>query len=110
MYATCDDSGNKYLVMESIVDYQKSDKAVSVSSQKVVHRGWIFMQRSTFRWQLCIQWRDRLTSCQVLKDMKESPPVETAEYAVDQEIYHELALNWLVNVVLKKSLSIISLF
>ena len=39
MYAEYDDSVNEYLMMDSIVDYQKSDKYVSVSSQKVVHRG-----------------------------------------------------------------------
>ena len=41
--------------------------------------------------------------------MKEMHPVETAEYAVDQEIYHEPAFNWWVNAVLKKRLQIISL-
>ena len=39
MYASYDDFGNKYLMMESIVDYQKNNKALSVASQKVVHRG-----------------------------------------------------------------------
>ena len=33
MYAACDDSGNEYLIMDSIVDYRKSDKALSVASQ-----------------------------------------------------------------------------
>ena len=47
VYAACDDSGNKYLMMDSILDYQKSNKALSLSSQKMVHRGWIFMRQST---------------------------------------------------------------
>ena len=32
MHAVCNDSGNKYQMMDSIVDYRKSYKAVSVSS------------------------------------------------------------------------------
>ena len=43
MYATCDESRNEVLMMESIVDYWKSDKELSVGSKKVVHRGWSFM-------------------------------------------------------------------
>ena len=44
MFAACDDSGNEYMMMESIVEYCKSDKAISVSNQKVVHRGQSFMR------------------------------------------------------------------
>ena len=70
MYAACDYSGNRYLKMDLIVDYRKSNKAISVTNQKGVHRGHSFMQRSTVRWQLCVQWRYGLTLWQALKDMK----------------------------------------
>ena len=36
----------------------------------------------TAGWQLCIQWKDGLTSWEKLSDMKESHPIETAKYAV----------------------------
>ena len=55
MYAACDNSGNEYLMMESILYYWKSNKALSVTSQKVVHRGRSFMRRSTVGWQLYVQ-------------------------------------------------------
>ena len=41
--------------------------------------------------------------------MKESHTVQTAEYALAQEIYHETVLNWWVNTVFSKSLQMISL-
>ena len=47
IYAACDDSGNEYLMMESIVDYWNNDKSVTVPYQKVVHKGQSFMKRST---------------------------------------------------------------
>ena len=62
MYAACDDSGNEYLMIDSIVEYLKGDNSISASIQKVVHRGWSFIQRSTVGWQICVQWRDGLTS------------------------------------------------
>ena len=77
MYVACDDSVNDYLMMDSIVDYQNSDKAISLSSQKVVHRGWSFMRRSTVGWQLYVQWIDGLKSCQALKYLKGYHPVDT---------------------------------
>ena len=67
------------------------------------------MWGSTVGWQLYVQWRYGSISWQSLKDLKYCNPVETAEYAVDKEIYHEPALNWWVKSVLKKILRIISL-
>ena len=77
MCAACDDSRNEYLMMDSVVDYRKSNKSISVSSQKVVHRGRSFMRRSIVGWQLCAEWRDGLTSWKIHKDSKESHLVET---------------------------------
>ena len=79
-----DDYGNDYMMTDSIVDYRKSDKAISVSNQKVVHRGWSFMRRSTIGWKICVQWIYSLTSWKALKDMKDLYPLETAEYAAAQ--------------------------
>ena len=67
------------------------------------------MWLSTVGFHICVQWRDGSTSWKSLKDLKKVHPVDTAEYAVDQEIYHEMALDWWVNAMLKKRLSIISL-
>ena len=61
MYAACNESGNEYLMTDSIEEYRKNDKALSVASQKVVHRGQSFICRSTAGCQLCVQWRDRPT-------------------------------------------------
>jgi hypothetical protein len=67
------------------------------------------MKRSTIGWQVCCQWKDGSTSWENLADLKESHPLETAEYAVTQGIDHKPAFNWWVPHVLKKSDWIISL-
>ena len=94
MYAACDDSGNEYLMMDSILEYQNNDKAITVPYQKVVHRCRSFMRQYTVEWQLYVQWRYGSTSWKALKDLKEYHPVDTDEYAMDQEIDHEPELNW----------------
>ena len=60
-------------------------------------------------WQICCEWKDGSTSWEKLSDLKESHPVQTAEYAVAQGIDHEPAFNWWVRHVLKKRDRIISL-
>ena len=109
MYYACDDSGKMNPMMDSIVDYQNNNKELSVSSQKIVHRGRSFMWRYTVGWQLYVQWRYGLKSWQALKDLEESHTAETADYDVAQEIYNDTALKWWVKAVLKNRLRIISL-
>ena len=106
MHDSCDDSGNEYLMMDSMVDYQKSYQYISVSNQRVVHRGWIFMWQYTAGWQQCVQWIDGSTSWHALKYLEESYRVEIAEYAVAQEIDHETEFNRWVKAVLKNRLRI----
>ena len=109
MYAQCDEDGNQYLLFDSIVDYRRSTTALCYADQKVTRNGRTTIRRSTAGWQLCVQWKDGSTSWQKLSDMKESHPIETAEYAVAQEIDREPAFNWWVPHVLKKRERIISL-
>ncbi len=37
MYAQCDINGNKYLLLESIVDVQKDSTTISLDEQKAAH-------------------------------------------------------------------------
>ena len=67
------------------------------------------MCRTTDGWQLCIQWKDGSTSWEKLFDLKESHPVECAEYAVSQGIMNKPAFNWWVGFVLRKWERIISI-
>jgi hypothetical protein len=67
------------------------------------------MKRSTIGWQVCCQWKDVSTSWENLADLKESHPLETAEYEVTQGIDYEPVFNWWVPHVLKKCDRIISL-
>ncbi len=109
MYASCDDQGNEYLLFDCIVDHKKSDKALTKLTQPLELKGRKTMRRSTAGWHLCVQWADGTTTWQTLKDLKESYPLQVAEYAVMHEIDCEPAFNWWVNQVLKKRERIIKL-
>jgi hypothetical protein len=67
------------------------------------------MKHSIIGWQVCCQWKDGSTSWENFADLKDSHPLETAEYAVTKGIDHKPAFNWWVLHVLKKRDRIISL-
>ena len=108
MFAQCDEDGNEYVLFDSFVDFRRDGTALSLADQKVVVKGRPSLRRTTVGWLLCCQWKDGSTSWEKLSDLKESHPVQTAEYAVAQGIDHEPAFNWWVPHVLKKRDSIIA--
>jgi len=108
MYAQCDAEGNQYLLMESIVDYKSDGHAVKVADMFINRNGRQHMRKTTIGWKLCIQWKDGTTTWERLADLKESYPVEVAEYAVAQGIDNEPAFLWWVPHTLKKRNRIIA--
>ena len=59
-------------------------------------------KRTTKGWKMCVKWKDQSTSWVDLRDLKESNPIETAEYAVANEIDHLPDFAWWVRQPLKK--------
>ena len=94
--------------MDSIVDYKKTEGAVSMADKFIIRNGRQHVRKTTKGWKLCIQWKDGSTSWENLTAMKESYPVEVAEYAVAQGIDHEPAFSWWVPYTLRKRNRIIS--
>jgi hypothetical protein len=55
-----------------------------------------------------IRWKDGSTQWTRLADLKESNPVELAEYAIGNKLVNEPAFKWWVPYVIKKKDRIIS--
>jgi hypothetical protein len=70
--------------------------------------GQTYKKQNTIGWQICCQWKESSLSWEKLSDLKESHPLETAEYALTMGINHKPAFNWWVHHVLKKRDRIIS--
>ena len=86
MYSQCDPDGNQYVLLNAIVDFCKNNTALSIEDQKIVVKGRQSLQRTTIGWQLCCKWKDKSTSWEKLSELKESHPLETAEYCVAQNL------------------------
>jgi hypothetical protein len=48
------------------------------------------VRNTTIGWNLCVEWKDGTTSWEGLADLKESNPMEVADYAASKEIQDEL--------------------
>ena len=81
MCAQSDIEGNRYRLMDHIVDHRKDNNMVCKDNQDVTVNGKGYRKKATRGWQLCIEWKDNSTTWERLCDMKESYPVKVAEYA-----------------------------
>ena len=60
------------------------------------------MRQTTVGWKLLVQWNDGLRQWVALKILKESNPVQVAEYAVARGIGDEPAFAWWTPYMLRK--------
>jgi hypothetical protein len=102
LYAQVDDQGYQYLIIDEIIDHKKDGTALAADDGFVTVNGRRCPRRTTKGWKLCVQWKDGSTSWEALKDLKESNPIEVAEYAVANKLVHEPAFAWWVSYTIKK--------
>ena len=102
IFAQVDDEGRRHLIFDGIIDHRKTQEAITGTQAKVNVRGKWHHRRTTKGWQLCVQWKDGTTSWEFLKDLKESNPIEVAEYAKNNNLLEEPAFIWWAPYTLNK--------
>jgi hypothetical protein len=108
MYAQCDIEGRQYNLMEGIVDH-KNDGHVFETADMYIRHGSNRPERKTTKgWNLCVEWKYGITSWERLADLKESNPIEVAEYAAAKSFLDSPNFLWWEPHVLKKRSVIIS--
>ena len=109
MFASVDEEGHRHLLLDSIVDVRKSKDAISKEDAHVMSSNGVKRRRETTKgWDVLCQWKDGSTTWNKLKDVKDSFPVQLAEYAVNNKVEDEPAFAWWVPHTLKKKARIIS--
>jgi hypothetical protein len=89
LYSQVDHEGNQYLLFDEIIDHERD---LSVEQEP----------NSTKGWRLCVLWKDGSTSWELLRDLKNGFPVQTAEYAISRGIHDEVAFKWWVKHTIRK--------
>ena len=109
MFATVDEEGHRHLLLDSIIDTRKSAEAVDKADAFIQSSNGTRRRRETTKgWEVLIQWKDGTTTWSKLKDVKDSYPIQLAEYAIQNHIDDEPAFAWWTSYVLKKKSRIIS--
>ena len=109
IYSQCDAEGLTHLVLSEIIDHRSDGSAIPIADGYVQSRGGNRVPKKTTRgWHLLCEWKDGASDWIQLKDLKDSNPVELAEYAVANRIQEEPAFKWWVGDTLRKRNRIIS--
>ena len=97
-------------LMEGIIDYKCDDLIAIPRADKYITtgRGQRRLGKTTVGWKLLVKWKDQSKSWVKLSELKESHPVETAEFAKSRGIDDEPAFAWWVPHTLRKRNAIIS--
>ena len=103
MYAQVDDEGHQHQLLDSIIDFKKDDNAVEKSDMYIHTRsGQRRLRQNTAGWFLLILWKNGEEEWMPLKLLKETLPIETAEFAVSRGIADEPAFKWWVPYTLRR--------
>ena len=98
-----DEDGHYTTAFDSIVDYRKTSEALHKEDAFTVDPNGVRHRKITTKgWEFCISWTDGSQSWVPLSELKESHPVETAEYAIAQKISNEPAFTWWVPTTIKR--------
>ena len=109
MYSQVDTEGYHSSTLVSIVDYKKLPDAIAKKDMYITTQSGQRRARMTTRgWNLLVSWLDRSESWVPLAIVKQSYPVEAAEFAVAAGIDKEPAFLWWVPFTLRKRDTIIS--
>jgi hypothetical protein len=109
IYSQVDAEGHIFSILKEIVDHRVDGNAITKDDGTFIDRRGKQQPRMTTKgWELQVEWRDGTASWVPLKDLKESNPIEVAEYATTNKIAEEPAFSWWVHHVLRKRNRIIS--
>ena len=91
MYSQVDSEGKQYRYFVAIINPRKNTKAVDKVDQFRTQYGKKTRKKTTTGWNLEVEWKDGTTSWLPLKEIKETNPVEVANYAISNQLDTEPA-------------------
>lgn len=108
LYQQIDEDGYSHQILSSIVDH-KCDDTVAIHKDNGTYElnGARKRRITTKGWKIKVEWKNGSSTWVPLRVIKESNPIEMAEYAMSRDIDKEPAFAWWVKYTLKKGNRII---
>ena len=109
IYSQVDVDGHRYQLMDHIMNHKTNGHALTQEQAFTVSRNGNKVRRQTTKgWFFQVQWKDGTDSWLPLKELKESHPVQVAEYAQSAQLLDVPAFAWWAPHALKKRDQIIA--
>ena len=109
LLAQVDEHGHRHLLLQEIEDHRTNKNAiVRGQGTYVTQHGLEKKIRTTKGWEFYVRWKDGSGDWIAMKDLKDSYPVQLADYSVANKIQDEPAFAWWVPYTMKKRVAIIS--
>jgi hypothetical protein len=103
LFSQIDDEGNCHVLFQEFINFRTNGKQVLQQDAFMTTRtGTRRRRETTVGWEMLVQWKDLCTTWVSLKDMKESYPIQIAEYTVQARVAEGPAFAWWVAYMLKK--------
>jgi hypothetical protein len=107
--AQVDENGERHLLIDEITDHRKLEDAIPKEEGTFVTTSGATRKVHTTRgWEVYVQWKDGSGNWITMKELKESYPLELAEYAKAKGIIDEPAFVWWAPHAIRKKARIIS--
>ena len=104
-----DPDGHRLLTFHSIIDHRTDGSEVTAANEFATTRtGTKRRRHTTAGWHIHIRWHDGTTTWNKMKDVKDSYPLDLADYAIDHNLDQLPAFKWWIPHTLKKRDRIIS--
>ncbi len=102
LIAQMDKEGRQQMMFGETMNHRVLPEAIPESHRTYVNPYGLKKKTTTCGWEILVEWKDGSMDWIALKDVKESYPVELAQYAVNRSIQEVPAFAWWTPYVLKK--------
>ncbi len=109
LYAQCDSEGNMFRILDEITDHRCTEAALSGDDRyKTLRNGTKAPKKTVKGWEFCVTYKGGESEWIDAQTVKDSNPIEAAEYALVAELGQEPAFIWWVHDVVRHKHRIIS--
>jgi len=109
LVAQVNEEGHRHTFFDEILDHCTDGKEIKQDNAFITNKFNVKSRcKTTQGWEILVQWKDGSTTWVTLKHMKNSYPVQLADYAQFKKIDHLPAFAWWVPHVVNKRKSILS--
>ena len=102
LYSQCDAEGREFNTIRDIIGHKTDGHAIAKADGYYTVGSHQRPKKTTAGWKINVEFTDGVTAWLPLKDVKESNPIELAEYAILNRIDDKPAFKWWVSLVIRK--------